>query len=148
MNDTEGRSDRFKIGIVVITLIWTSALVLIIYLVFWHENPAVEFNSTELLTPVVEQEGVIVFDLDWCAFTRAPRTVRKTWRDGLVYTEPLAAPHAAPVGCQVSRIQWDVPHGLPPGEYIIGAEVVVDVNLLANRVARFEVGPIDVTEKE
>lgn len=148
MKKPDGTIDLWKVGLVAFLLMWLSTLVLYLYLAFVQDNPALEFNGVELLTPEVEQNGQLVFMLDWCQYSRAPRVVKKTWRDGLVYTEPPAKPRASMEGCQVSRIVWNVPNGLPPGEYIIGAEVEVEVNFIAHRQYYFDVGPIVVNEVE
>jgi hypothetical protein len=113
---------------------------------YFHDRHPAEFFSTTVISETVEPGGELEFYLDWCENSLVPREVFRTWTNSEVITMPPLPPHPAPIGCMVSKITWDVPARADPGEYIVRALVVFDVNHFSNRTESFEVGPVTVID--
>ena len=140
------RLDPIMVLLSMLTFLVVALVATLVYAMYFHDSHPAEFKSTTVITETVEAGGTLEFYLDWCENSLAPREVHRTWRNSLVYTQPTTNPNPAPIGCQVSHIQWDVPAGLALGEYTIGVTIVFDINHFTKRVEKFEVGPVTVVE--
>ncbi len=99
--------------------------------------------------------GQIAFSVDFCKFTTSAATIRRTWRNELVYHSaegdghpviPVEHPALLPLGCAAQLVVLDVPATLPSEEYLLSTTVTYQINPIKERFIAFDVGPIIVKE--
>ena len=119
-----------------------------IYLLAFHENPAMIVNSPVLVAQAEYRAGdEIIATFDYCRYSNAPATRYISFSDGLLYNVPTVTIPGLGKGCfVVSAFIVTVPASLPPGRYYIICKHELAVNLLATRVAswrtvEFEIVP-------
>jgi len=107
-----------------------------IYLMAFHENPAMVINSPVLVDKNEYRAGeAIIATFDYCRYSNAPATRYISFSDGLFYNLPTVTIPGLGKGCfVVSSNIAVVPAGLPPGTYFIIGKHMLDVNVLASRI--------------
>lgn len=97
---------------------------LIAILGYWYLVPInpIKFNNLphKVESKEIKSGGYLVYDVDYCKYTKDIPMVSRTFVDGLSY--PLYENRPAtekPMGCNVNRVQIYVPKGLPLGEYFL-----------------------------
>lgn len=162
-----GGIDLFKViialTIAALLLVACPVLVLAVYWLEVDDNPPASVENIVLYSEVggeivseivVKPGGQIAFSVDFCKFTTASATIRRTWMNDLVYHAVDGheeqdghdeAPAVLEPGCGKQLVVLDVPTGLPPEEYMLGNTITYPVNPLKERFISYDVGPIFVS---
>lgn len=80
-----------------------------------------------VITPVVNQGGLLIYEIDYCKKTDLMPIVNRQFVDGLVYVLP---PSSAAIsrGCNKIKNSVIVPRSLPEGVYYLSSTVIYKVN--------------------
>lgn len=144
--------------LIAIAVFLMSAIILIsFYMVVLHENPAATIFDADLVN--VDGNGVRAVDeitvspgdvfytrIAYCKYTDAPGTIKRTWTDDLVFTEPVKETAAGAItkGCGEVTVASQVPSTLPQSRYNVTVELAFQVNFLAKRSVSYTVGEVVV----
>lgn len=136
--------DHVRAFLVFVNALVLVAVVVVVYWLFFDDNPASEvFDATPRTTHVNAGDSVVV-DLTLCKYTTAPAEVHLTWVNSLLFIEPPQYPVFNNTGCQPVAVVVNVPDILPDAAYMVQGYVHYQVNPLSERQTDFEFGPIVV----
>src|SRR5260221_7497616 len=111
------------------TLMFTSGLVLIIYvsyLLVYPFNP-LHVRSVEVITPIVRTNSALIYRISACKNTQdTPMVLRKIVGPSASEALPSIQGAVSP-GCNVTNVPVPIPPGTPTGTYTLYTEVVYHV---------------------
>jgi len=152
-----GKIDFIQVGLALIFMLVIGLFTLSIYWLIFDDNPAVDVFDVSLYQDadtkvhelVVKTGEDFQYGIDFCKHTTAPATIRTTWIDELVYTEPIeAARHPANISqeCGHMHILKTIPKTLLPADYKMRVTLEYKVNPIAHRYVTYEVGNLIVVK--
>lgn len=116
-----------------------AAFVFLVVLIFWEVYPynvlTINKRPLEVVNREVKIGEILQYRLDYCKNKDYRVTIKRKFQDGLLYALPDIET-TNPVGCRVQTIGLEIPHSLPPGEYIMLTEYVYRVNPVRDVVYR------------
>jgi hypothetical protein len=151
--------DFVQVGLALVLVFVVGLIVVSVYWLTFDDNPAVDIYRASLYQDgdiethelTVAAGSEFYYGLDYCKYTNAPATIRTTWIDELVYTEPeneQRRPAAFSQGCGHMHILKTIPKTLLPAEYDMRVTLEYQVNPIARRYVTYDVGKIIVVEGE
>lgn len=112
---------NYKIFNSISYLVIIIALLFSVVVFYWLLFPyrVIEFN---VLPHVIENKQVksgeyLIYEVDYCKFTKIVPIISKYFVDGLLYSTPETLATVKGVGCGKNRVQVYVPKALPLGKY-------------------------------
>lgn len=107
-------------------------LIFIIWAIFmfWWIYPYKTFilnRPYRILTPLVEQGGLFIYEIDYCKYTEVDANVNRKFVDGLEYVMPEIKPNFEK-GCYIKIQTIKIPENLPPNTYHLKIQVDYKMN--------------------
>ena len=116
---------------------------------FWLLFPykTIEINNEPYpITKEVKQGGVVVFEMDYCKYTKEEVVISRRFIDGIIYIVPDIVTAYNEPGCRASFITENVPDNLPEGEYYMKFYYTYEVNPIRKITVSARTQTFKVTE--
>lgn len=137
-----------SVGLIVpyIAFIW------VVFLAFFHINPAAEITNLSLDKYIYYPGDTMIMESMSCRYTNVPVTITTSYFPingrGVIYPErSVSLSGAREIGCAHIRIRVVIPEDIEPGKYTRFTKAEYTVNFIATRIATWETPEFIILER-
>lgn len=125
------------------TLIIAFIFIGIVFYWLLYPYKTIKINSANLQQDTYNVGDTLVYNLDFCRYTKVDTHINRRFVDGLVFAMPDATVNN-PIGCYMLPIGIQIPQTLPSGVYLLEVKFTYHVNPIREITHNFQLGPINI----
>ncbi|MCK9370284.1 collagen-like protein [Candidatus Dojkabacteria bacterium] len=141
-----GRNFISKLTLAILVILLGVLGVFVFWLVYPYKTVTFNKEPFKVLTPVVKKGENLVYEVDYCKYTKVTPTTSKAFLDEIIFNLPDSTAVYKPIGCDVIKFNLLVPTTLPIDTYVLQTTYKYKVNPIREIIVVAKTEPFSVVK--